>query len=158
MSNFKIATLNCWYGPYPWYFPYFIYSCSYNPTIDFFIITDNLQTIPNLPNNVKIIYKTLNEIKITANGKLGFEVRIDYPYKLCDFKPAYGFIFSEIIYGYDFWAWSDLDIIFGNLRDFFTTELLSKNDFISTRHDYTTGCFALIKNNIIMNRFFMRSN
>lgn len=91
-SSYRIAILTCWRGPFPWYFSYFIHSCVYNPTIDFYIITDNQQSIYNKPANVKITYKTLKEIKSTATQKLGFAVNIGYPYKLCDFKPAYGFL------------------------------------------------------------------
>jgi hypothetical protein len=99
----------------------------------------------------------LEQLKLEASEKLGFQVNIDHPYKLCDFKPAYGFLFPEIIKEYDFWGQSDLDIIYGNVRDFITVEMLHEFDFISVRHDYTTGCFALYKNNSVMNTFFMRS-
>ncbi|WP_343613214.1 DUF6625 family protein [Flavobacterium sp.] len=153
----SIAVITCWYGEYPWYFPYFIHSCAFNPSIDFYIITDNLETILRKPDNVIIVLKTLEELKLDASEKLGFQVNIDYPYKLCDFKPAYGFLFPEIIEEYDFWGQSDLDIIYGNIRDFITIDMLNKFDFISVRHDYTTGCFALYKNNPIMNTFFMKS-
>jgi len=152
-----IAIITCWYGPYPWYFPYFIHSCSYNPTIDFIIITDNQQPIPKKPVNVKVIYKTLGEIKATASEKLGFTVNIDYPYKLCDFKPAYGFIFSEIVKGYDFWGHGDIDVVYGNIRNFMTEEILANYDIISSRHDYITGTFCLFRNNEQMNTLFMQS-
>lgn len=153
----SVAIITCWYGPYPWYFPYFIHSCSYNQTVDFFIITDNNVTIPNKTENVKIIYKTLDEIKAIASEKLGFTVNINYPYKLCDFKPAYGFLFPEIIEGYNFWGQSDLDIICGDIRAFITDEMLKVYDFISLRHDYTSGCFALYRNNEKMKTLFKRS-
>ncbi|KAF2511511.1 hypothetical protein EYY60_08765 [Flavobacterium zhairuonense] len=158
MNKLKsIAVVTCWYGQYPWYFPYYVHSCSFNPTIDFYIITDNIEEIPNKPKNLIIINRKLEYIKKAASEKLGFAVNIDYPYKLCDFKPAYGFLFPEIVQGYDFWGQSDLDIIYGNVRDFITDEMLEEFDFISVRHDYTTGCFALYKNNKVMNTFFMRS-
>jgi len=153
----SIAILICWYGAYPWYFPYFIHSCSFNSSIDFYIFTDNVDKTLNKPDNVRIVYKSLDEVRELASLKLGFNVCIDYPYKLCDFKPAYGFIFSEIIEGYDFWGQSDIDVIYGNIRGFLTSNLLNKYDFISMRHDYTTGCFALYRNNDQMNKFFMRS-
>jgi hypothetical protein len=153
----KIGIVTCWYGPYPWYFPYFIHSCSYNHTIDFIIITNNQHLIPNKPKNVKIINKKLEEIKIIASEKLGFKINIDYPYKLCDFKPAYGFIFQNIITGYDFWGHSDLDVIYGDIREFLNYEMLILYDFISLRHEYTTGVFSLYRNNEKMNTFFMRS-
>lgn len=154
---YNIAILTCWYGPYPWYFPYFIHSCSYNPTIDFYIITDNVQSIPSRPANVIIVHKTIDDLKAIANEKLGFVVSIDNPYKLNDFKPAYGFIFPEIIEGYDFWGHSDLDIIYGDIREFLNDEMLTLYDFISLRHDYTTGCFCLYRNNQKINTIFMRS-
>ncbi|MFT3946996.1 MAG: hypothetical protein QM763_08495 [Agriterribacter sp.] len=157
MRGYDIAIILCWYGPYPWYFPYFIHSCTFNPTIDFYIITDNRCIIDNKPSNVWLIYMTINEIKVVAQQRLGFNVNIDYPYKFCDFKPAYGFLFPEIIGGYDYWGYSDLDIIYGNIRSFLDNEMLAKYDFISVRHDYTTGCFALYRNNEKMNTFFMRS-
>ena len=153
----SIAILTCWYGSYPWYFPYFVHSCKFNPTIDFIIITDNDQPIPDKPQNVKIIYKALEEIKAIASEKLGFAVNIDYPYKLCDFKPAYGFIFSEILMCYDFWGHGDIDVVYGNIRDFMTDEILSNYDVISSRHDYITGTFCLFRNNKYINCLFRKS-
>lgn len=153
----SIAILTCWYGPYPWYFPYFIHSCSYNPSVDFIIITNNEEKIPDKPKNVKIVKKTLDEIKTSATQKLGFKVTIDNAYKLCEFKPTYGFLFPEITKDYDFWGSGDVDIIFGNIREFITDEMLLCYDFISVRHDYTTGCLALYRNTKQMNTFFMRS-
>lgn len=157
MSLHKIAILTGWYGPYPWYFPYFIHSCSYNPTIDFIIFSCNKETIQNKPVNVKIVYKTIAEIRKKASKKLGFKVNIKYPYKLCDFKPTYGFLFPELIKGYDFWGHGDIDIVFGNIRKFMTKQILNNYDIISSRHDYITGTFCLFRNNMQMNTLFMQS-
>lgn len=153
----KIVIITCWYGSYPWYFPYFIHSCSHNPSIDFIIITNNRYAISNRPKNVKIIYKTIEDIIYIASKKLGFKVNIAYPYKLCDFKPAYGFLFPEIIEGYDFWGHGDIDVVYGNIRDFMTEEILNTYDIISSRHDYITGTFCLYKNKEQMNTLFMQS-
>jgi len=59
---------------------------------------------------------------------LGFEVDIESEYKLCDFKPAYGLIFSEHFKDYDFWGYCDIDIIFGNIRAYMTDVLLNEYD------------------------------
>lgn len=157
VQQYQIAIITCWFGLYPWYFPYFIHSCSYNPAIDFYIVTDNEQRIPDKPDNVKIIYKTLSEIKEIASDKLGFTVNIKYPYKLCDFKPAYGFLFSEIIEGYDFWGHGDIDVVYGNIRGFMTEKILCTYDIINSRHDYITGSFCLFRNDDYINRLFMES-
>jgi len=153
----SIAIITCWYGPYPWYFPYFVHSCLFSPTVDFIIITDNEEFIPNKPKNIKIIYRTLEEIKEIALEKLGFVVNIDHPFKLCDFKPAYGFLFSHILNEYDFWGHGDIDIVYGNIREFMIEELLNVYDILSSRHDFITGSFCLYKNNQQMNMLFMQS-
>jgi len=153
----SIAVLTCWYGDYPWYFPYYVHSCGFNPTIDFYIITDNVDEIPYKPDNLIIVYKTLGEIKKMASGKFGFEVSLDYPFKLNDFKPAYNFLFPEIFKAYDYWGQCDLDIIYGDIRAFLTEEMLNSYEYLSMRPDYTTGCFSLYRNNEKMKTFFMRS-
>lgn len=155
-SEVKICVLICYFGEWPWYFDYFIHSCKFNLTIDFVIITDNVYE-KQMSANVTIINKTLEEVRLMASKKLGLNVCIDNAYKLCDLKPAYGLIFSELLSGYDFWAQSDIDIIYGDIRAFMNDEILSSYDFISVRHDYTTGCFALYKNNSLINNLFKNS-
>jgi len=152
----KIIVLITYFGNFPWYFSYFLHSCKFNSTIDFVIFTNN-DSKHLLPRNVKFIRTTLEEIKNLANKKLQIKASIDYPYKLCDFKPAYGLIFEDFTKGYDFWAQSDIDLIYGNLRSMINYEILSRNDFVSVRHDYTTGCFTLSRNNVLMNNLFKRS-
>ena len=98
----NIAILICYFGKLPWYFKYFIHSCAYNYRVDFFIITDENLSSLNLPANIVVINKTLTDITSIAQKKLKMPIGICNPYKLCDFKPAYGFIFSELIAGYKF--------------------------------------------------------
>jgi hypothetical protein len=88
---------------------------------------------------------------------MGFKVSIDYAYKLCDFKPAYGFIFNEIISDYNFWGISDIDIVYGDIRKFITDDILNNYEVISSRHDYITGSFCLFRNDIKVNTLFMQS-
>jgi hypothetical protein len=153
----NIAIIICWYGTYPWYFSYFIHSCAYNPTIEFFIVTGNEKPFYNLPNNVKTVHKTLDEIKKRATEKLNLDVNLDCPYKLCDFKPAYGFLFPEIIDEYDFWGHGDIDVIYGNIRNFITDEILKSYDVITVRHDFLVGYFTLYRNCKKVNELFMLS-
>lgn len=156
MLKKSIGILICYFGKFPWYFDYFVHSCRFNPSIDFFIVSD-IAYDQELPQNVKIIPKTLDEVSQLASKKLEMDIHIEYAYKMCDFKPAYGLIFSEILAGYDFWGQSDIDIIYGDIRAFMSDELLTENSFISIRHDYTTGCFALYKNIPLINNLFKRS-
>jgi len=153
----SIAFIVCYLGKLPWYFDYFIHSCKHNSSIHFYIISDDSSYTEPLPDNIELVYKTLDDINIAATKKLGFDVNIAFGYKLCDFKPAYGFIFSELIKDYDFWGFCDIDIVLGDIREFITDDLLENYDLISTRPDWIPGCFLLFKNNVKMNTLFMKS-
>jgi hypothetical protein len=152
----KIAVAICYMGRMPWYFTYFAHSCRYNPSVDFYIITDHRITI-DPPPNVKPVYMTMDELCAQASNKLGFEVNIKSAYKLCDFKPAYGMIFDNILKDYDFWGHGDIDVVFGNIRSFISDDILESNDLVVVRHDFLTGYFQLFRNNEKMNTLFMRS-
>jgi len=103
------------------------------------------------------MHYSIDRFKSDVTKALGFEVAIESGNKLCDFKPAYGYIYSETIKNYDFWGYCDMDVIFGNIRLFMTDELLNEYDIISARHDYLTGCFALYRNNQFMFELFKQS-
>jgi hypothetical protein len=157
MSQKKIAMVNCYFGKLPWYFNYFVHSCKYNSTIDFFVITDDQSYVGELPDNVKLIPSTLTEINSIASKKLGFITNISDGYKLCDFKPTYGLLFNDLLKEYEFWGINDIDIILGNVMSFITDEMLSTFELISVRDDYVTGYFSLFKNNDKMNMLFTHS-
>jgi len=153
----RIIFIITYIGKYPWYFSYFLHSCRYNPTVDFLIFTDNIDSNLELPPNVKIFHYSIEQFKVEASIALGLDGAVESDYKLCDFKPAYGYIFSDFIKDYDFWGYCDIDVIFGNIRLFMTDELLNEYDIISARHDYLTGCFALYRNNPFMRELFKQS-
>jgi hypothetical protein len=153
----SIALVSCYIGKLPWYCNYFLHSCRYNPSINFFIITDDHTSLKALSPNVKIFQKSLSELSELATRKLGFQVDIPYGYKLCDFKPAYAMIFSDLINDYDYWEHCDIDIIFGDIREFITDTLLEDHDLISVRPDLLTGCFLLYKNTDMINALFKHS-
>jgi hypothetical protein len=156
-ENKSIALLTCYIGKLPWYFDYYIHSCKFNPSIDFYIITDDITYSNPAPTNVKIIIHSLEEINTRASQKLGITTNIKRGYKLCDFKPTYGILFSELIQGYDFWGHGDIDVIFGDIRGFITDDILTRYELINVRHDYLTGQFLLFKNNEKMNNLFKLS-
>ena len=149
----KIILITCYFGEFPWYFNLFLKSCTFNLSIDFIIFSDCL-IYPALPDNVRIIPFSISIFNKLASKKLGFKININKAYKLCDFKPAYGVIFSEYINGYSFWGMTDIDIIFGRIREFMTDDLFNTYDVVSVRNDYPTGSFMLFKNNDYVNNLF----
>lgn len=102
------------------------------------------------PANVRLLKCTLAEVKALAEKKLSFNVCLDQPYKLCDFKPAYGFLFEEYIGGYEYWGHCDCDILFGNLENLLTPLLEQGYDKL-----FAAGHMTIYKNTYENNRRFM---
>jgi hypothetical protein len=156
MDN-SIAIIIPYFGKLPWYFNYFIHSCKYNLSVHFFIITDDISFDKKVSANIFIIHKSFVEVQHIISKKMQMDVAFEYAYKLCDFKPTYGFIFSDLVEGYDFWGYGDIDMIFGSIRNFITDEIMNEYDVISLRHDYLTGNFCLFRNKEKVNKLFMHS-
>lgn len=152
----KISLINVFTGEFPWFFKLFLKSCETNPTIDFFIFTDNVLDY-KVPHNVKIIPFTLADFNQLATEKLGFTIEVNKGYKLCDFRPAFGVLFSEYLNGYDFWGITDIDVIYGRIREFMTDELLEEYDTICVRHAFITACCMLYKNSEYVNNLYKKS-
>lgn len=131
----KIILISPWFGKLRDDFPFWLKSAELNSTIDFLIFTD--QDIKNAPSNV-FIYKTdIKYVEQLAQEKIYEGCVIAKPYKLCDYKPAYGEIFQDYIKDYDYWGHCDNDLIFGDIRHFFPNELLDKYDRLLTRGHLT---------------------
>jgi len=158
MRKHRIAMVCPYFGTLPWYFNLFLKSCEWNPEVDFFFISDTT-FIADLPKNVKLIQTTLPEIVERLRSKLLLSIDFEDPYKLCDFKPTYGYVFSDLLPQelYSFWGYCDIDVVFGKIANFITDELLNLYDLISVRHEYTAGFFMLYKNDERINTLFKQS-
>lgn len=116
-----------YFGKFNCYFKLWLDSCAHNKAIDWLIVTD-AEIAADIPGNVRIIKKTLSELKTDFQKKFGFKIKLDKPYKLCDYKPLYGFLFEEQIKGYDFWGYCDCDLIFGEIDTFLDNSLFENYD------------------------------
>lgn len=150
MKTKSICLIIIYLGKLPNYFNLWLNSCKYNETINFLLITNDM-TKYKYPKNVKVIYSTLENIKFQIQKKFDFTISLETAYKLCDYKPAYGYIFSEYLKNFDFWGHCDLDVIFGNLRKYLPDTLLDKYDKL-----YKFGHFSIYKNNKEVNNSFMK--
>lgn len=122
----SICIIGIYFGKLPSYFPIWLKSAEYNRTIDFLLFTD--QEIGDVPSNVRVVNTTLEKIRVLATSTLGYPISLEKPYKLCDFRPAYGEIFHEYIGGYDYWGHCDFDMIFGDIRSFLAKHHIEKYD------------------------------
>lgn len=153
----SLAIIVAYLGSLPWYYKYFIHTCKYNPTVDFFLLLDQPVDKSLLPVNVKVIVKNFDEINALFSQGLNMPIKMEFAYKLCDYRPAFGVIFEDLLKNYNFWGYSDFDVIFGNIRNFVTYDLMSNFDIISMRHDYLPGCFTVYKNCDKVNTLFTHS-
>lgn len=139
-----------YFGNFPNYFQLTLNSMKVNSKFNWIIFTDNKEEY-NIPSNVKIVKITFDEIKNYIKNKLGFEICLDKPYKFCDFKPAYGYIFKEYLEEYTHWGHCDLDMIMGKLDNFITNELLENYDKL-----FIYGHMTIYKNNYQNNKIFLK--
>lgn len=111
----------------------------------------------NCPNNVRVVQESFAEYCARVSGRLGIRFSPPNPYKLCDLKPALGYVHSGDLEGYDFWGFSDIDLVYGDLREYFTDERLSRYDLLSTHARRVSGHLCLFRNTAGMREAFMRA-
>ena len=144
-SHGRVALLIPYYGKWPVFFPHFLKSLEGQELLEVFIFSD-IKGHPPLPANVSLIdlpFETLkSKMEVLFNKKIGNWS----PYKLCDFKPFFGLLFSDYIEGYKYWAYGDLDIIYGNLHKFLSPALNSEYDIITFRRCYISGALTVLRN------------
>lgn len=143
----SIVIIGCYFGNLRKDTPVFLKSIEINPTIDWLIFSDC--DWGNVPSNVKVVDITFEKLKELIQSKFDFKICLDAPYKLCDFKPAYGEIFQEYIADYNFWGHTDFDLVYGDLRKFFTEDKLKKFERI-----YYQGHLSLYRNTEKTNKLY----
>jgi hypothetical protein len=125
----KIAFIIPYFGRFNNYFPLFLESCAQNPDCDWLIFTDDDREF-SYPSNVIVHYMSFTEMQTMVQGKFDFTIALERAYKLCDFKPAYGYIFEEYLAEYLAWGYCDTDLIFGRIRDFISEHDIEDYDKI----------------------------
>ena len=146
---YKKCFIVCWIGKFPEYFKYWERSCGNNLDYDFLIFTD--QNYSPIYKNIICIQKTIDDLKELIEQRLDIKIDQLKPYKLCDFRPAFGIIFSEYIREYDFWGHCDIDQIFGKISNFLTENILEKSEKINKN-----GPFSLYRNNEKINNLYKK--
>lgn len=143
----KIALIIVYFGKLPPYFEFFLASAKKNYKVDFFLITDQSLSIPN--NNIHIIETDFQEIRLKIQKLFEFQISLDTPYKLVDFKPVYGLIFKNLIQGYEYWGYCDIDQIFGDIFSFLPSNYQRFDKL------FRLGHFTIFRNTDEINALFM---
>lgn len=144
----SIALAIPYFGKLPNYFRLWLSSCGSNPTIDWHLYTDNEINL-SVPDNVKIHRTSFHRFRKRLQHGFDFPISLREPYKLCDFKPAYGELLADELSPYDHWGYCDLDTIWGDLRKVLTDDILINNDKV-----FTGGHLSVFRNVTSVNSLY----
>lgn len=150
----KIRLIIPYFGKLPKFFPYFLLTAKRNDKINFLIYTDQKVDQFELLKAENIEFKTLSfeDFREKVQSKFDFEISLKTPYKLCDYKVAYGFIFEEELKEYDYWGFCDTDVLLGDIYQFLEEYNFFTNDY--ARYGLL-GHLQIFKNSQEVNRIFM---
>lgn len=144
----RIAFFIPYFGHFNSYFPLWLKTCACQKSVaDFFLFSD-IRYSAELPENVRLIPITFEELKQKIQKLYDFEISLSSPYKLCDYKPAYGDIFCEYAEGYSHWAFGDNDLLWGDWQS------MLPNDWNDSERIGEFGHLTLIKNTARMRTLY----
>jgi hypothetical protein len=143
----SIVIIFPYFGKLPVQYKMWRESALRNPSVDFMFFTDaDVEPARNI-----IVYKMkFSAFQQLVQKAFDFPITLDRPYKLCEYKQAYGYILQEYIKKYDFWGFGDLDLVYGNIRNFISDQALQHKFLLGWGH------LSILKNETETNTFFMR--
>jgi len=144
----RVCLILSFLGPWPPYADLYLHSIRFNPDVDWLFVCDRPPPAA-VPSNVRVLLTTKEQLAQRIADTVQTPVNLSIPYKLCDFRPAYGVIFRNELRGYDFWGHCDSDVVFGRIRRFITNEILDSHDKVLMH-----GYMAFYRNSAVGNGFF----
>eukprot|EP00962_Isochrysis_galbana_P029719 scaffold9553_cov114-Isochrysis_galbana.AAC.10 len=116
-----LAVFIVFFGPSPPWMPLTLHSMSLNAQVKFVVIGDAAAPDVVPPNVVfeHISYAAmqarLSQLLLPGNTS---SVRYNWTYKANDIKPFAPALYPQHVAGYEWWAWADMDMVFGDLLRF----------------------------------------
>jgi len=143
----KIVLIFPYFGILPPQYPAWRATALCNPTIDFMFFTD---ADVGPAENIIVHKMPFSDFQKIVQHAFDFQIALNRPYKLCEFKQAYGYVLQDYIQGYDFWGYGDLDLVYGNIRAFLTDSVLEHKFLLGWGH------LTLLHNDEDANTYFMK--
>ncbi len=143
----SIVIIFPYFGTLPVQYKMWRASALQNPSVSFMFFTDaDVEPAKNI-----IVHKMMfGEFKQLVQKAFDFDIVLDRPYKLCEYKQAYGYILHDYIKDYDFWGFGDLDLVYGDIRSFLTDSVLKYKFLLGWGH------LTLLHNDEDTNTYFMK--
>lgn len=141
----RIAVIIPYFGAWPKWFELYLYSCSFQQgIIDFYYFTD-CGVPETVYENTHFCEISFEEYCDMVSDKLKIDFHPVNKYKLTDLKPFLGSVHSDIVSRYDFWAFADLDLVYGDMSALVNEKVLNRYDIITTHSDRIAGHFTAIR-------------
>ena len=142
MKN-KVAILAVYFGRLPSYFEYTKKGIHFNKDFNWFIFSDQFETI-TIDKNITYIPISFKEINLRLKALFNDDFNISSPYKLIDLRPLYADLFYDYIKDYNWWGFTDLDVIYGDFSKFINDKILDNFDIIGYVNKTLFGPFCLL--------------
>lgn len=146
MKKYEYVIFSPYFGKLPVNFELWLKSCSYNNKFKFIVFTND-ETYKNIPDNVEMVYLSFEQFKEKIQNRFDFKISLEQPYKLCDYKPTYGYVFKEYLADVKYWGYCDIDLVFGDLEKYLPKDEYDKISFL--------GHFCMYKNDKNITEQFM---
>lgn len=145
----KILLFIPWYGQLPNYFNTWLQSAmKLDGFIDFLLVGDFEKVSANKNGNILHYNISFADLKKRV-AERGIKAPM-HAYKLCDYKPLYGYIFEDFLTEeYEYWGYCDVDTILGDVRGF-----LEQIDFRRFDRIGEKGHFTIYRNNKMCRELF----
>lgn len=140
-----------YFGAFNTYFSQWIKTCGRNTSVNWIVFTDqNVDCLGNTYKNIRFVPTTFLQLRERIQRKFQFSISLDRPYKLCDYKPLYGYLFSEYLHEADFWGFCDMDVLFGDILQFLPSSVWTGYDRI-----FCKGHLCFVRNTKEINENFL---
>ena len=141
----SIGILIPYFGSWPEWIELFFETARRNAGIDFLVVTDCPSEQFAAPN-IHVHPTSFGDYVRRVRSWLDLPFDPPNAYKLCDLRPVFGALHEQELAAYDFYGWCDTDLLLGDIRGFYTDDVLARYDVLSTHADRISGHFALFRN------------
>jgi len=151
MRKPRICFLIPYIGRWPVYTDLFLEGCAYNKLAEVLLCAEVPPT-KKLPSNVKHVPMSAKEIWSRLEKVTSLTLASLPGHKLCDFKPFYGLAFADLLSPFEFWGYTDVDLMFGRMDVGLEDKMLDSIDAFSAHARQFVGHFAFLRNLPEVNR------
>ncbi|MGL1834071.1 DUF6625 family protein [Rhodocyclaceae bacterium SMB388] len=144
-----------YFGNWPPWMAFFLRSCAENPGISWFLFSD-CGVPERCPPNVQVVEIGFDDYCKLVSSRLDIEFTPESSRKLCDIKPALAAIHPEYLEQSPFWAFGDIDVLYGDLEAYLRLRSFEKHDVTSLHLRRISGHLTVLRNDVDMNAAFRR--